>query len=96
MLQSYLKTHHVNNRAHKFQNTCNNKGKQLKGKVRKGMHLKFHNKMERTPVGAESHKHVLETCTVHGDPTVCSCRHNKTSACVRSMYCVWRLYCVQL
>jgi len=44
ILQSYLKTHNVNNRAHKFQNTCNNKGIQLKGKVTIGMHLKFHNK----------------------------------------------------
>ena len=43
-----------------------------------------------------SHQHVLEACTVCGDPTVCSCRHSKPSACVRSMYCLWRPYCVQL
>jgi len=30
------------------------------------------------------------------DPTVCSCRHSQSSAWVRSMHCVWRLYCVQL
>jgi hypothetical protein len=63
-LQSYLKTHYVNNRAHKFQNTCNNKGIQLKGKIRKGMHLKSHKKMERAAVGAEHHKHGLEAGTV--------------------------------
>jgi len=38
----------------------------------------------------------LEVCTVYGDRTVCSCRHSKSSAWVRSMYCVWRPYCVQL
>jgi hypothetical protein len=27
---------------------------------------------------------------------LCSCRHSKSSAWVRSMYCVWRHYCVQL
>ena len=43
---------------------------------------------------------VIQTQTLvlrkHGDRTVCSCRHSKLSARVRSMYCVWRLYCVQL
>jgi hypothetical protein len=47
-------------------------------------------------VGTASHQHVLEACTVCGNPTVCSCRHSKSSACVRSMYCVYRPYCVQL
>ena len=39
-------------------------------------------------VGTARHQYVLETCTVYGDCTVCSCRHSKISACVRSMYCV--------
>ena len=26
------------------------------------------------------HQHGLEACIVHGDPTVCSCRHSKMSA----------------
>jgi hypothetical protein len=69
---------------------------QLQGKVRKGMHLKFHNKMERAAVGAESYKHGLEASTVYGDYTVCSCRHSKTSAWARSMHCVRRPYSVQL
>jgi hypothetical protein len=43
-----------------------------------------------------SHQHGLAACTVYGDSTVCSCRHSKSSAWVRSMYCVWRQYCVQL
>ena len=30
------------------------------------------------------------------DRTVCSCRHSKSSSWVRSMYSVWRPYCVQL
>ena len=47
-------------------------------------------------VGTASHQHGLEACTVYGDCTVCSCRHSKSSAWVRSLYCVWRLYCVQL
>ena len=47
-------------------------------------------------VGTASHRHVSEACTVYGDRTVCSCRHSKSSTCVRSMYCVWRPYCVQL
>jgi len=47
-------------------------------------------------VGTASHQHGLEVCTVYGDHTVCSCRHSKSSAWARSMYCVWRLYCVQL
>ena len=47
-------------------------------------------------VGRASHQHGLEACTVCGDRTVCSCRHSKSSAQVRSMYCVWRPYCVQL
>ena len=34
--------------------------------------------------------------TKYRDPAVCSCRHSKTSALVRSMYCVCRPYCVQL
>ena len=38
----------------------------------------------------------LEACTVYGDRTVCSCRHSKSSAWVRSMYCEWRPYHVQL
>jgi len=29
-------------------------------------------------------------------PIVCSCRHSKSLSWVSSMYCVWRLYCVQL
>ena len=32
----------------------------------------------------------------HKDHTVCSCRHSKSSAWVRSKYCVCRPYCVQL
>ena len=47
-------------------------------------------------VGTASCQHGLAACTVYGDPTVCSCRHSKSSALVSSMYCVWRLYCVQL
>ena len=47
-------------------------------------------------VGTARHRHWLEVCTVYGDRTVCSCRHSKASALVRSMYCVWRPYCVQL
>ena len=47
-------------------------------------------------VNTASHQHGLEACAVYGEPTVCSCRHSKSSAWVRSMYCVWRLYCVQL
>ena len=46
-------------------------------------------------VGTASHQLGLEACIVYGDPTVCSCRHSQ-SAWVRSMHCVWRLYCVQL
>jgi len=47
-------------------------------------------------VGTASHQHGLEACTVYGDHTVCRCRHRKSSAWVRSMYCVCRHYCVQL
>jgi len=47
-------------------------------------------------VGTASHQHGLEACTVYGDRTVCICRHSKASAWVRSMYCVWRPYCVRL
>jgi len=47
-------------------------------------------------VGTESHQHGLGACNVYGDHTVCSCRHSKSSAWVRSMYCVCRPYCVQL
>jgi hypothetical protein len=47
-------------------------------------------------VGTASHQDGLEACTVYGNPTVCNCRHSKSSAWVRSMYCVWRPYCVQL
>jgi len=47
-------------------------------------------------VGTASHQHCLEACTVYGDCTVCSCRHSKSAALFRGMYCVWRLYCVQL
>ena len=45
---------------------------------------------------AASHQHGSEACTVYADRTVCSCRHSKSSAWVRSMYCVCRPYCVQL
>jgi hypothetical protein len=31
-------------------------------------------------VGTESYQHELEACTVYGDHTVCSCRHNKSSS----------------
>ena len=47
-------------------------------------------------VGTARYQHEFEACTVYGDRTVCSCWHSKTSAWVRSMYCVWRPYCVQL
>ena len=47
-------------------------------------------------VGTASHQQGLEACTVYGDPIVCSCRHRKSSAWVRSINCVWRPYCVQL
>jgi len=47
-------------------------------------------------VGTASHQLGLEACTVCGEHTVCSCRHSKSSAWVRSMHCVWRTYCVQL
>ena len=67
----------------KFQNTCNNKGIQLKGKVRQGMYVKFHNRMERAAVGTARHHHVLAACTVYGDTTVYSCRQSKSSAWVR-------------
>jgi hypothetical protein len=43
-----------------------------------------------------SHQHGLEACTVYGDPRVCSCRYSKSSAGIRSIYCVWRPYCLQL
>ena len=36
-------------------------------------------------VGTASHQHGLEACTVYGDHTVCSCRHSKSSAWVRSI-----------
>ena len=39
-------------------------------------------------VGIASHQHGLEACTVYGDRTVCSCRHSKSSAWVRSMYSI--------
>jgi len=42
-------------------------------------------------VGTASHQHGLEACTVYGDRTVCSCRHSKSSALVRSMCCVWQI-----
>ena len=32
----------------------------------------------------------------NSEPAVCSCRQSKSSAWVRSMYCVRRTYCVQL
>ena len=38
----------------------------------------------------------LEKVKVRKGRTVCSCRHSKSSEWVRSMYCVWRPYCVQL
>ena len=44
-------------------------------------------------VSTARHQHVSEACTVCGDHTVCSCRHSKTSAWVKSMYCIWRLLC---
>jgi len=47
-------------------------------------------------VGTASHQHGLEACTVYGDRTVCSCRHSMSSVWVRSVYCVWGPYCVQL
>ena len=47
-------------------------------------------------VGTARHGRGLEASTVYGDRSVCSCRHSKTWARVRSMYCVWRAYCVQL
>ena len=47
-------------------------------------------------VGAASQQHGSEACTVYGDCTLCSCRHSKSAALFRSMYFVWRLYCVQL
>jgi len=47
-------------------------------------------------VGTARHQHGLEAYSVHADCTVCSCRHSKISAWVSSMYCVWRLYYVQL
>ena len=47
-------------------------------------------------VGTARHGHVLEACTVYGEPTVCSYRHSKAWAWVRNMYCVWRRYCVRL
>jgi len=28
-------------------------------------------------------------CVKNWDPTTCSCRHSKSSAWVRRMYCVW-------
>ena len=34
-------------------------------------------------------------CTVCGDRNVCSCRHSKPSACVRSICYVWRNVCSQ-
>ena len=42
-------------------------------------------------LGTARRQNGLEACTVYGDRTVCSCRYSKTSALVRSMYCVWRL-----
>ena len=47
-------------------------------------------------VDTESCQHGLEACTVYGDTAVCSFRQRKLSAWVRSVYCVWRHYCVQL
>ena len=47
-------------------------------------------------VGTACHQHGLETCTVYGECTVRSCRHSKSSTRVRSMYYVYRPYCVQL
>ena len=41
-------------------------------------------------VGTASDQLGLEARTVCGDPTVCSCRHNRQSELVRSMYCVWQ------
>ena len=69
--------------------------------MRKGSNesLKINKKVETVlcaAVGTARHQHVLEVCTMYGDCTVCSCRHSKASACVRSMYCVWGMYCVQL
>jgi len=37
-------------------------------------------------VGIASHQHGLEACTVYADRSVCSCRHSKSSAWVRSTY----------
>jgi len=36
-------------------------------------------------VGTASYQQGLEACTVYGDRNVCSCRHSKSSAWVRSM-----------
>jgi len=47
-------------------------------------------------VGTASPQHGTEICTVYAEPTVCSCRHSKSSAWARSMYCVCTTYCVQL
>ena len=47
-------------------------------------------------VGTASYQNRLKACTAYGDPAVCSCRHKKLSVQVRSMYCLWRPYCVQL
>ena len=47
-------------------------------------------------VGTGRYQHGLEVCTAYGDRTLCTCRHSKTSAWVRSMYCVCRPYCVQM
>jgi len=46
-------------------------------------------------VGTASHQHWLEACTVYVDRTVCSCRHSKSSAWVRSICYVWRIGCSQ-
>src|SRR5215469_493641 len=50
-------------------------------------HILFVETVLCAAVGAATHQHVLEACTVYGDSTVCSCRYSKTSTCVRSIYC---------
>ena len=47
-------------------------------------------------VGTATHQHGLEECNVYGDPTVCRYKHSNSSAWVRSMYCIWRPYSVQI
>jgi len=43
-------------------------------------------------VGTARHQHWLEAYTVYTDRTVCSCGYNKSSALIRSMYCVQEVW----